>query len=120
MRLPRFSLRSLLGLAMLVAVAGYWRDLPRQNAKRFETLVNAGEYNKAQAMFGAEAGMAGAPADLREFKVTLGRQTFRDWLRGRYPMSVSATNDGYLHLLRVDATVTGMVRSEVWAALVLP
>jgi hypothetical protein len=41
---------------MFVAVAGYWRDLPRQNAKRFAALVNAGEYSNAEKMFGERVG----------------------------------------------------------------
>ena len=64
----RFSLRSLFNLAMLVAVAGYWRDLPCQNAEPFAALVNAGEYGKAEAMFGERVASGDADVLQRPFK----------------------------------------------------
>jgi hypothetical protein len=112
---PRFSLRSLLGLAMLVAVIGYWRDLPRQNAKRFAALINAGEYSKAEEMFGDRVGISNPPTFFYKFKVELLGQSPSDWLRGQYPMNVTADlPGGDVYALAADATATGASRAARW------
>lgn len=117
---PRFSLRTLLTAAVLVALVGYFLDLPRQNATRFAALVNAGEYGKAETMFGERVGLVGKPTIFGEFRATLDNQTFDDWLRGRYPMTVASTADGVTYVLAVDATPTGVVRSDRWGVDALP
>jgi hypothetical protein len=103
-----------------MAVAGYWRDLPRQNVKRFASLVNAGEYDEAEKMFVEGVGLVGKPTIFGEFNAMLDRQTFNDWLRGVYPMTVASTAGGVTYVLAVDATATGAVRSERWGVTALP
>jgi hypothetical protein len=101
---------------MLVAVAGYWRDLPRQNAKRFATLVNAGEYGKAEAMFGKRFGLTGEPTIFGEFQVELIGQSPGDWLRGVYLMTVTADlPGGDVYALAMEATATGVNRANQWS-----
>jgi hypothetical protein len=115
MRRHRFSVRRLLVLAMLVAVAGYWRDLPRQNAKRFAALINAGDYSAAEAMFGDRVGISNPPTFFYKFKVELLGQSPSDWLRGQYPMSVTADlPGGDVYALFAEATATGVTHSAQW------
>ena len=107
---PRFSLRSLLGLAVLVALAGYWRDRPRQNANHFIALIEAGHYSAAEAMFGEpDIGIASRPNDFGEWQVRRGRQSPTVWLRGRYPLILTSTYRGLLERwsLRVEGTALG-------------
>ena len=135
MRRPHFSLRSLLGLALLVAVAGYWRDLPRQNAKRFIALIAAGDYDAAEAMFGDRVGISNPPRIFQDWEVTGDGQSANDWLRGRYPLKVTAmlgrrrsdlpvtqiamqviaaSTPSQCYLLNVEATATEITRIEPW------
>lgn len=117
---PRFSLRSLLGLAVLLALAGYWRDRPRQNANRFVALIETGDYSAAEAMFGERVGLSNPPTIFWKWKAHRGEQSAGDWLRGRYPLVVTSTLGRDVYALAVEATATGMARSEQWKLLSLP
>jgi hypothetical protein len=109
---PRFSLRALLLLTLAVAAFCYWRDRPRQMAKRFVAVMEAGDYITAEAMMGRKGG---ARAINTKWHVTLGEQSIVDWLRGRYPITAEATFGlNFYGSSPLEATATGIMYRGAW------
>jgi hypothetical protein len=62
------------------------------------------------------SGWVDRPTIFGRFHPSLDRQTFTDWLRGVYPMTVKTTTpDDVIYLLAVDAAATAALRSERWS-----
>src|SRR5262245_4175976 len=109
MKRPRFTLRALFILTGLLAAFCYWRDRPRQVANRFIALIEAGDYQAAEAMFGGKrVGISNVPAGMSDVKASRKRQSAADWLWGQCYVNFTGTvgNDDYL--LPSIATATGM------------
>jgi len=100
----------------LLAGFCYWRDLPRQNAKRFVALIEAGDYEAADAMFnGKRVGITNTADGLSRWQVTRRPQSAADWARGRYPLRVRAERTkGEFYALGVEAHATGLVETDSW------
>jgi hypothetical protein len=118
MKPPRFSLRGLLILTASLAAFCYWRDRPRQVAKRFVAAVEAGDYKLAEAMLDEKASIGSTVFDLRppprllrdastkplKWTVVENGQTFGDWLTGRYHVSLDAVDGQQVKSLSLLAT----------------
>jgi hypothetical protein len=112
---PRFSLRAMLLLTVAVAALCWYRDLPRQNAERFIALVEARDYEAAEAMFpGGRVGISNKPTGMIDWEATRERQSALDWLCGRCYVNVTGGLANYRYLFPAVATATGMRRTSDW------
>lgn len=81
-----------LALASIRVIAfGVWRDQPRRNANQFKSLIESTRFAAADSMFN-DAGESIIAAHMshagNKIRVELDHQTFDQWLRGVYPVSV--------------------------------
>ena len=89
----RFSIRSVLILTALVAVAVWWLALPSATANRFASAINAQRYDEAAGMFVVD----GANSMLTKWKPLVQahavptKLTLRDLFRGRRAVNLSVT-----------------------------
>ena len=75
----------------IVIAFGAWRDQPRRTANQFQAFVETAQFAAADGMFNdaGEAIIAALMSDARtSISVELPHQTFNQWLRGVYPVSV--------------------------------
>ena len=88
---PRFSLRVVLVVTAVVAVACWWRVRPTRVADQFVRAVAAGDYQRADKLFANQehAFVAKFMADYRnKAKALAVRQSMAQWLAGQCEISL--------------------------------
>ena len=114
MKRPRFSLRGLLITTALLAGFCYWRNLPRQNAKRFVALIEAGDDAAVQTMF--TKGPPRPGTNRRTVGYWIARQkpqSVADWFAGRCFVDAYRHSHGDL-ADRVKVSAVGVEVVDSW------
>lgn len=113
---PRFSLRGLSTVTALLAGFCYWRDLPRQNAKRFFAMIEAGDHDGIDAMLSGDRGEVrsaseglGLGWDVRHLP-----QRPADWLAGRCYVDVIKQVGSFSLVNRISISATGATSAGRW------
>jgi hypothetical protein len=115
MKLPRFSLRGLLLLTACLAIFCYWRDRPRQVAKRFAAAVEAGDFQAAEAMFTIKDDhFPKLPPASPHWKALPIKSTWQDWLAGRCVVRVSNSLQRNSIACYMHVTATGIRQTGMW------
>jgi hypothetical protein len=105
---PRFSLRGLLLLTACLAAFCYWRDRPRRIANQFAELIQAENFEAAEKMYtppGQPRRVGFGPAG--DWRVVRKPQSARDWLAGRYYVTVTSKVFSRGHSFAWPMLVTG-------------